>query len=273
MSFSLAGKVPGTENFSLPSLASGGKTADAFNYLTSQESGLVNDRINMGGFIFDYAGEVTAELKSDITDHYTEDNTVMQDHAALNPIRITMRGLVGELVAGPGPGGLNGLLGGLQSSLTTINAYTGGKTPQAIVKASKAITQVQNVTNQISSVVSKYNSLKNFLDWGAESSTRQAKAYKQLETKWYMKEIMYIQTPFKNYPNMMIESLKMVQSEETKYVSEITVTLKQIRQAKVTVTKTGAAVVKAQKAAQVTRQGAGKNTVANTLYGPSLYSK
>lgn len=207
------------------------------DYLASQDSGLIKDKISIGSFVFDYAGEVTSELKSDITDHYTEDNTAIQDHIALNPIRVTMRGLIGELVAGPAQGGLNGLLGGIQDKLTTIPAYIGGKTPQIVSKASKAITQVQKVTTQISSAVSKGKSLLDFMEFGALTSVNQALAYKRLEAMWATRSFFSIRTPYRDYKNMVIESMKATQTEDTKYISEFTVTLKQIRQATVTISK------------------------------------
>ncbi len=63
------------------------KVGEFGNYLASQESGVIGDQMSIGAFVFDYAGEVSSELHADITDHYTEDNTVVQDHIALNPIR------------------------------------------------------------------------------------------------------------------------------------------------------------------------------------------
>lgn len=205
------------------------------NYLASQESGVLSDAISIGSFVFDYAGEVSSTLRADITDHYAEDNTVFQDHIALTPIRVTMKGLIGELVQGPVAGGIAGLLGGLQSSLTTVNAYIGGKTPQAITKASKAITQVQKVTTQISSAVSKGKSLIDFLNFGALSNVKQAVAYRRLEAMWENRTPFRIHTPYKIYENMVIEELKATQPEDTKYLSEFTVTLKQMRFATLTV--------------------------------------
>jgi hypothetical protein len=151
------------------------------DYLGNQKSGLIHDRFDLGGLVFDYAGEVKAELSADITEHVTEDNTFIQDQIALPPKRVTMKGLVGELVAGPGAG-LDALLGGILNSLTTVNAYIGGKTPQMVIKASKAVTQVQKVTTQISGAVAKGKSLYNFFKNGSVASTRQAQIYSQLES-------------------------------------------------------------------------------------------
>src|SRR5260221_4663943 len=47
-------------------------------------------------FIFDYEGEQSLSLEADITDHFIEDNTSIQDHIALKPVRITTHGFIGE---------------------------------------------------------------------------------------------------------------------------------------------------------------------------------
>lgn len=47
--------------------------------------------------LFDYESENTASLESDITDHFVEDNTYLNDHIALRPEIISVRGFKGEL--------------------------------------------------------------------------------------------------------------------------------------------------------------------------------
>lgn len=249
-----------TPNYPLSSL----NAEKAFNYLASLDSGIISDHAQIGGFIFDYTGEISAEFRSDITDHYTEDNSVSQDHIALAPIRVTMRGLVGELVAGANPAGLSGLLNGLQNSLTTINAYIGGKTPQAVVKASKAITQVQKVSSQISNVASQGKSLYNFFKNGSQSNTRQAGAYKYLKTLWNNKVPFTIETPHQIYKNMVIETLRVRQDEQTKYISDFMVVLKEMRVASVTISSLRGAPIRAlQKKAQVNNGPGGGKNVSN----------
>ena len=84
--------------------------------LGSQKSGLVTGESTFDGLAFDYTGEVKIESTSDITDHYMEDNTPTQDHIALAPRRVTLKGIVGELVAGPRPTGVSGVLNNIQNS-------------------------------------------------------------------------------------------------------------------------------------------------------------
>lgn len=59
-----------------------------------------NPPAGVAGFLFDIVGDETVMLTSEITDHYVEDNTAIQDHVALAPEQITLKGTVGELVIG-----------------------------------------------------------------------------------------------------------------------------------------------------------------------------
>lgn len=54
--------------------------------------------VGVAGFVFDIEGEETFELRSEISDHYVERNTTIQDQWGRLPERVTLKGYVGELV-------------------------------------------------------------------------------------------------------------------------------------------------------------------------------
>lgn len=56
-----------------------------------------NPPAGIAGFLFDVPEEQTFVLDSDITDHFVEDNTAIQDQVALRPEKVTLRGLVAEI--------------------------------------------------------------------------------------------------------------------------------------------------------------------------------
>lgn len=56
-----------------------------------------NPPLGIAGFLFDITGDEWIELTSQVTDHYTEANTAIQDNIALEPEKVTVRGLVAEL--------------------------------------------------------------------------------------------------------------------------------------------------------------------------------
>src|ERR1700729_4349756 len=72
--------------------------------------------------LFHYEGEQVVSLQSDITDHYIEDNTALQDQIALKPEEVTTHGFIGELndVAPP----ILAAVQAIADKLTVIDAYT-----------------------------------------------------------------------------------------------------------------------------------------------------
>lgn len=181
----------------------------------------------IGGFVFDYEGETSLQLQSDITDHYIENNTSIQDHVALKPKKITLRGFVSELVYKK-PQGILGTLQELQNKLTTIPAYLGQYTPQQVQKIQAAITKTQNTINTINQALARVNNIVQFFNKGAVAPTKQMKAYKQLSALWETREVMLLETPYDTLPNMVIDGLTFIQSAETKSWSDIIVSIKQL---------------------------------------------
>jgi hypothetical protein len=134
---------------------------------------------------------------------------------------------------------------------------------------------VQKVTTQISSAVSRGFKLIDFLRGGAPIS-KQQEAYLFFENMWFNKILMVVYTPYTAYPNMVIESLRASQPEDTRFLSSFTVTLKEIRQASITISSLrGADVVSEQKSPQINGGPGGKDvgspgSVFNSNFGPKL---
>lgn len=182
----------------------------------------------IGGFLFDYEGEDTTELHADITDHYAENNTAIQDHVARNPTHLTLRGFVAELVYKPNAGIL-GAINSIQNRLTTVPAYLGKYTPGAVANIQKVATQASNVGNQINQAIARVKNVVGFFGNSAPGQTKQQAAFNKLSALWETNQMMIVETPFGIFGNMLIEDLLFVQGDETKYWSDVTVKLKAMR--------------------------------------------
>lgn len=201
----------------------------ASNFLGSLQNRLVTAPggvEDIAGFIFDYAGEASSDLEADITDHWTENNAAIQDHVALRPVRVRLRGFVAELVQKVT--GAGALIGSVQSILTQVPAYTGGYTPQALQTVGKALTQAQNYQNQVNQYIGQGKSLFGLFANSPATQTRQEKAYAQLEALWASRQVFALVTPWRIYPSMVIERLHPVQPESTRDMTDFTITLKQL---------------------------------------------
>lgn len=181
----------------------------------------------IGGFVFDYEGETSLSIQADITDHYAENNTAVQDHIAIRPIKMTFRGYVGELVQLK-PAGLVGALEQIQNRLTTVPAYLGKYTPGAVATLQKALTTAQNTVNTIDQSLARVKNIVGLFDNTAPGRTKQEKAYNKLQSLMVTKQLLIVETPYGAFNNMAIEALTLTQGDETKMWSDVTVSLKRL---------------------------------------------
>jgi hypothetical protein len=220
----------------------GMKASDYLDRLTGRYKVKPKTMDGIGGFVFDYEAETSVTLQSEITDHYAEDGTVLNDHIVTKPVRVTLRGFVGELVYRR-KSGVAGVLSTIASKLTTVDAYLGKYTPQAIGKIQGVLANAQTLTTKINNYADRAKNIVGMFQKGAPGKTKQEQAFhklRSLQTAGTMftvesgvnKEqspIISAVTPFVFLDNMVIETVVFSQGEDTKFVSDITVTLKRRR--------------------------------------------
>lgn len=177
-------------------------------------------------YIFDIIEQDTYEISSDITDHYVEDNTAIQDHWAQHPKRYTLKGLVAEKIykrTTPQSDLLQAnisKLGPVASFFPQVSSYAA-----TVIAASRLIeTKVNALVKQaknIKAIFSKDQTPQDF-------KTQQQKVVEYLE---YLKEnriLVSVSGPYGRLENMAIESAVPTQGD-SRHKSDVTVTLKQLR--------------------------------------------
>ena len=191
-------------------------------------------------FMFDYEGEQTAELSSDITDHFIEDNTAIQDQIALKPVRITTKGFVSEL-NNVTPSILQPLKT-ITQKLTSVNSYIPSVSATAQIAYDQAYQAYQIGINAYNSAIAAWSSLPGNnggtsvisgsgpLD-KRQAQTKQQTAFQLFYGYWYNRTLFTIPTPWAIFQNMAIEQLRPIQSEDTPTYSTFECTFKQIRTA------------------------------------------
>lgn len=191
--------------------------------------------------LFNYEGEQTATLTSDITDHYVESNTAIQDMITLRPEVITTHGFIGELndVA---PAALE-LAQTAASKLTVISAYTPVLSTTALLAYNQAFQAYQIAKNALSSAVSAWSSLSGsggtsvVGSSGLQSSSNQNQQqsyFQQFYGYWFNRTLFTVQTPWAIFQNMAIAELRAIQDESTNTITDFQVTFKMIRIASTT---------------------------------------
>lgn len=188
-------------------------------------------------FLFNYEGEQTATLESEITDEWVEDNTAIQDQIALKPVIITTHGFISELnnIAPP-------LLQGLQSianALTSIEAYAPGLSVTANEAYNEAFQLYQVAINAATTAISAVASIVGI---GGETvitgnspinvlplQTKQAAAFQLFYGYWLSRTLFTVQTPWAVFQNMAIMRLRTIQGEDSLTYTDFEVTFKQMR--------------------------------------------
>lgn len=182
----------------------------------------------LGGFVFDVEMSSTATLSSDITDHYTERNAPIQDHIALKPKRYVLTTYVGELVHRRDEEG-NTPTQNMVRKLNIVNAYLPVLTDAAqqaldIINSDREDIRFSGLVNDAANIWSAVKNLN-------PPIPEQQKAYMYFKALWETKQLVSLQTPFEFMANMAIETISATQSEDSRWVSDFTITLKEIRYA------------------------------------------
>lgn len=182
--------------------------------------------VNPEAFFFNYEGEQSIQLTSEITDHYVEDNTTIQDQVALAPEEITTNGFVSELndIAPPPLEPLNIAA----EKLVLVSAYT----PQLSVTANLAYSRAKffydNALTIRNNAVQTWQSITGSTPAGTEQN-KQQKAFQKFYGYWRERRLFTLQTPWAIFNNMIIKSLKAIQSADNNVISNFEITFKKMR--------------------------------------------
>lgn len=192
--------------------------------------------------LFHYEGEQTSTIESDITDHYVENNTPVQDHIALKPVMITTQGFIGDL-NDLAPNAYFAAAQIAAEKLTILSAYTPALSATALLAYNEAVFAYNTVNNLADSAVATWNSING--ETGGESvitgstftsesnQSPQQKYYQQFYGYWNSRALFTVQTPWAIFTDMAIMSIKAIQGADTTTITDFECTFKQIRYASV----------------------------------------
>ena len=180
-------------------------------------------------YIFDPRGDEDVVLESEITDNWVEDNSTMQDHIGLKPMTITLTGYVGELKTTP-------------KTKAQAIAETASTITQALTPLMPTLTtQSQYIFNRAEETYNIYNKANKTVDRientlkespVPDEASNQQQAFGRFYEMWKTRQLSTVYTPFGAFNSMAIEKVSAKQSEDGVYISEFSVTFKQIRIAK-----------------------------------------
>lgn len=179
--------------------------------------------IGAGGFLFDVLAKEEVHLEAEITDHFTENNYAIQDHIAIRPVRFTLRGYASELTnVYQQP-----LLGILEKAQSLGDVF--GLAPNFSAQATQAYAKITNVTSKINGVINQANNIFDIFSSKSTTATNQQKAFKFFKSLWETAQLVSVETPYEVFTNMAIERVTAIQNDDTRLITDFSVTFKQFR--------------------------------------------
>lgn len=222
---------------------------DSIDVGTAVVSVLSNTGI--AGYKFHIPQTEVIKMESEVTDHYTDSNAVLQDHIARRPVTITLTGLQGEYFYSINE--VQDTLAQIVPTLNLVSQFLPKLTNAAMSKKIEwanyqkslnlgaGISANQNVDltktlAQNTSLLSKANMMWNELN-GVDLfklfqdiyklKSAQTRAFLFLEAMWKLNKPFSVETTWKRYDNMIITSLQPVRDNNAD-ITEFSVTFKQI---------------------------------------------
>lgn len=183
----------------------------------------------ISGFLFDIVGSEDVSIDSDITDHYVEENYAIQDHIALRPERFTVKGYAGEIY--------DRFSDGVKVAMTVLDklAILSTMAPEFAAQAEQLYSSLVSGSLNVSQIINTGTSLYDIFVQAITTSTRQQAAFNYFYALWKSRTLCTVETPWNVFTDMAIESIRGHQGEDSKYISDFSVTFKKIRKAEVAV--------------------------------------
>lgn len=208
---------------------------------------IVNFLSNTGiaGFKFHIPQTEAIKLENDITDHFTETNSTIQDHIAQKPITITLTGLVGDYFYSVNQ--IEDMLARIVPTLTLVKEFLPQISAAAAFLKSKKINTFNSLKSKIASKYSgseteafKLNASTSvaasdfsYMDLFAlfqqlyKLKSAQTRAYIFFECLWKARGLVTVETTWKRFNNMAVQSIS-ARRDNNADITDFSVTFKQI---------------------------------------------
>lgn len=183
----------------------------------------------ISGFIFDIDGDTTNTYTNEITDHYVEDNSALQDHIAKKPVKIVLDRFVGEKIYEAEPTDIRGKISKVASRLVPLVAALPALAGAANSVYNRGTNLDQANVGDVETVDNLYGLFQNL----NPTASKQQRAYIYFKALAEQGVAMSIQTPFEYLSNMAIETITATQGSESGDIANFSVTMKQIRRASI----------------------------------------
>lgn len=186
----------------------------------------------ISGLKFDVELTHEINIQCDVTDHYIEDNTTLQDHVAIKPTQITLTGYVGELVY-TGPSLFTEALVQANERLGLLSAYLPNFSKGMAQKINALALQIRNTLAVVQAAANVGVNLISLFRKKSATPNNQTLYTNIIRSFIANKTLVTVATPHGGlYYNMIITNANLISNEDSLGYMQASITLKQIRVAR-----------------------------------------
>lgn len=185
--------------------------------------------VGIGGFLFYARVSDSLELSSDSPDLYLENGSIVQDNIIVNPIKLSIEAVIGEVNLKSSP--IDDVLKKINANLGNFNDFLPKRTQAQIQKINGLVASAQNKLQQINRYVNAGNQVANVLGHGLlnrNESSHKKDFLDYIEKVYYNKVLIDIKMPYRSYSNMHITSITLATDNKADAYN-IKIEAKQIR--------------------------------------------
>lgn len=185
----------------------------------------------IAGFRFNLPEREQIKLQSEITDHYTDVNNPIQDQIALKPILITLTGLQGEYFYSVNE--MEDLIAKITPTLSLIKQFIPklpNNTKQVLAKKYKNMSNKENIPSSLLpaddtdfNAIDLFSLFQNMF----KLASSQTRAYYFFEALWKSKARFSVETTWKKFDNMAVESIEAIRDNNAD-ITSFSITVKQL---------------------------------------------
>ena len=208
---------------------------EIFKKFVDVDTAIVNVLSNTGiaGFKFHVPQTEQVKMENEVTDYYIDTGTAVQDHIAQKPVTITLTGLQGEYFYSVNQ--IEDMLAKVVPTMSLIKQFLPKLTRANIQNRFKKVTAKElsgNVQNEkiVAGIEKKgFNAVNLFRVFQDlyKLKTAQTRAFLYFEAMWKSRALFTVETSWKRYDNMVIQSL-VPKRDNNADITDFSVTFKQV---------------------------------------------
>lgn len=230
----------------------------------------------IAGFKFQCPQREEIEMQSDVTTHYTDNNSPIQDHVALKPVVINLQGLQGDYFYSVNQ--IEDIIAQITPTLSLVKQFLPQLTAatQQIKKQSMSTLSALKQAKTLKDVKKAFTNPTNANDLNSvdlfqlfqnlyKLKSPQTRAFFFFEALWKSKALFTVETTWKTYNNMLIVNVKPIRDDNLD-ITDFRVTFQQMDFASTTVINLNNKAGRTrQQLAQTAKKGIDKGVEVKTI--------